>query len=174
MYSFQPKQDALARTAYATRSDFCRSLVDDLQPLYLLAFLLTGSHVKAEQCFVATVGEAITATGVFRGWESSWNKRCLIINAIRIVFSGPAERSENPDSWCEVDSKSAGFFAVDAIARLAPPLDRFVMVMCVLERYSEHECALLLGCTPRDVFKARIDALWRLSGSHPALTKTAG
>jgi DNA-directed RNA polymerase specialized sigma24 family protein len=41
--------------------------------------------------------------------------------------------------------------------------DRFVFVMSVLERYSEHECALLLGCTPPDVREARTRALQHIS-----------
>jgi hypothetical protein len=36
-----------------------------------------------------------------------------------------------------------------------PELDRFVFVICVLERYSMHDCALLLGRSPRDINEAR-------------------
>jgi hypothetical protein len=164
----------MAQVAYATCSDFCANLSDDLQPLYLLAFLLTGNHIKAEQCYVVTVGDAVSANGVFKGWERSWNKRCLIINAIRLVFSAPAERIGKAESWSESDGESRGCSALAAVTKLAPPFLRFVFIMSVLERYSEHECALLLGCTPRAVFEARIHAFWQLSGFNSALTKTAG
>jgi hypothetical protein len=36
-----------------------------------------------------------------------------------------------------------------------PGLDRFVFVICVLERYSVHECAALLGKSLRDVNESR-------------------
>src|SRR5271170_2354254 len=68
MDRFRPKQDPRPQPGYATRSDFCESLVHDLQPLYLLAFLLTGSHPEAEQCFMATVEDAFRGNAVFKGW----------------------------------------------------------------------------------------------------------
>jgi hypothetical protein len=39
------------------------------------------------------------------------------------------------------------------------PFERIVYVTTVLEHYSDHECALLLGCARRDVLPARISAL---------------
>jgi hypothetical protein len=37
-----------------------------------------------------------------------------------------------------------------------PDFDRFVFVMSVLERYSDRDCALLLGCSSADIADARI------------------
>ena len=123
--------------------------------------------------FPRTVENTVTANGIFKGWEASWIRRCLIINAIRTVFYGGATAGQT-DSWCEVDGESIRCSAVDALAGLAPPLDRFVLVMSVLEKYSEHECALLLSRTPRDIGEARFRALWQLSGVSSGLTKIAG
>ena len=50
---------------------------------------------------------------------------------------------------------------VCAIVELAP-LERFVFVMLVLERYSEHDCSILLGCSRRDVATALAGALQHL------------
>jgi len=36
-----------------------------------------------------------------------------------------------------------------------PEFERFVLVICVLEHYSIHDCALLLGKSPRDIKEAR-------------------
>jgi hypothetical protein len=36
-----------------------------------------------------------------------------------------------------------------------PYLDRLVFVICILERNSIHDCALLLGRHPRDISEAR-------------------
>ena len=174
MSRFRPTKNGQFPPAYATYSDFCQNLIDDLQPLYLLAFLLTGNHAEAEQCLMATFADAVTANWVFIGWERSWSKRCLITNAIRVVLSEQAEGSSKPESWCEVDIESRAVCTINAVARLAPPLQRFVFVMSVLERYSEHECALLLARTPRDVVEARTQALRQLSGFDPAFAKTAG
>jgi hypothetical protein len=171
MYSIRSRQSAQVRAGYATSSDLCENFVEDLQPLYLLAFLLTGSYAEAEQCFVATVDDAITANGVFKGWERSWNKRCLIINAIHRVFLASTPSGGKRDAGRELGVESRVHPVIDAVARLAPPLQRFVFVISVLEGYSEHECALLLGRTPRDVREARTYALWQFAGITPAMAK---
>jgi DNA-directed RNA polymerase specialized sigma24 family protein len=174
MESDRPKSEARAMSGYATEADFCKDLAEGLKPLYLLAFLLTGRHIEAERCFTATVEDALGAHGVFKGWERSWSKRCLITHAIRVVFSGAPEKGVGPDSCSEFDRESTERSVVNAIAGLVPPLQRFVFVMSVLEKYSDHECALLLGCTPRRVLEARNHALGQLSGVNPGLTKLAG
>ena len=44
--------------------------------------------------------------------------------------------------------------------------ERFVFVMSVLEHYSEHECALLLACSPREVRAAQGRAFSKLVRSQ--------
>jgi hypothetical protein len=39
------------------------------------------------------------------------------------------------------------------------PFERFAFVMSVLEGYSDQDCALLLGCTRKDLIAARVRAL---------------
>jgi hypothetical protein len=84
---FRPEKTTSAdfRTDYATRADFCAALERDLRPLYLLAFLLTANHEKAEQCFAMTVEEAQKEQTVFKDWTRSWIKRSLVRNAVRLV-----------------------------------------------------------------------------------------
>jgi len=50
---------------------------------------------------------------------------------------------------------------VRAILELAP-LERFVFVMSVLERYSDHDCSILLSCPRRDIATARALAMQEL------------
>jgi hypothetical protein len=171
MYKFRFKENGQSMPEYATYSDFCENFRDDLTPLYLLAFLLTGTHKESEECFVATVGDVIGAKGVFKGWERSWTRRCLIVNAIHQVFGAPANGGAGSDFWCDTSSRSGGCSALDALTRLVPPLQRFVFVMSVLEQYSDHECSVLLGRTRRDVSEARIHAWRQLSGFGPAFAK---
>jgi hypothetical protein len=118
MYRFRPKQDVQPHPAYATCADFCEIFAKALQPVYLLTFMLTGSHTEAEQCFVASIKDVIRANSVFKGWERTWR----IINTIRRVFSEPAESGAKPDAtitamrsvlrsqspeWMEVSDASA-------------------------------------------------------------------
>jgi hypothetical protein len=174
MYRFRAKQNRLSTPEYATCSDLCKNLLDDLQSLYVLAFLLTGTHPEAEYCFVATVGDVLSAKCVFKGWERSWSRRCLVINAIHYVFALSTNGGGQTDRWFGINIGSERRSAFDALTILAPPLRRFVFVMSVLERYSDHECSLLLGCTRRDVLEARTHAMVHLSSLNPAHTKTSG
>jgi len=41
--------------------------------------------------------------------------------------------------------------------------ERFVFVMSILEKYSDQECSLLLGCFRRDVINARTTAIQLLA-----------
>ena len=43
--------------------------------------------------------------------------------------------------------------------------DQFVFVMSVLEHHSEHDCALLLGCSARGIREGRTRALKELADS---------
>lgn len=43
--------------------------------------------------------------------------------------------------------------------------ERYVFVITILERYSERDCALLLGCSVQEVREARARALQRLASS---------
>jgi hypothetical protein len=43
------------------------------------------------------------------------------------------------------------------------PFERFVYVMTVLERYSDQDCSLLLGCARRDVVAARTRAFEQIA-----------
>ena len=49
-----------------------------------------------------------------------------------------------------------------AILQLAP-IERFVFVMSVLERYSDNDCSILLGCARREVAAVRTLAMQQLA-----------
>src|SRR4029077_17093878 len=59
-------------------------------------------------------------------------------------------------------SSPIGHFDVDSVLGLAD-FERFVFVLCVLEHYREHECALLLGCSVSEVREARARAIAELA-----------
>ena len=152
---------------YASSDDFRRVFDEDMNSLYLLSFLLTADREKAEQCFVSGLEDAAAGNQVFREWARSWARRMIILNAVRAIHPRPVEDSGR--------SRSA---AVDSAGKTLPegqqveiaavlglePFERFVYVMTVLERYSDQECSVLLGCARWDVLAARTRAL-RQSGS---------
>ena len=150
--------------AYATATDFQQIFTDCVDSLYLLALLLTGNHEKAEECFVAGIGESTKGNHVFKEWAHSWARRTIIQSAIRLI--APRERSAtavpNPFDAAAMDKVPLVLHAeVRAILELQP-FERFVFVMSVLERYSDHDCSILLGCPRRDIATARARAMQQL------------
>jgi DNA-directed RNA polymerase specialized sigma24 family protein len=154
---------------YASREDFHRIFSEDTNSLYQLSLLLTRDSVKAEQCLVGGLEDCVAGNSVFREWARSWAKRAIIQNAIREL--NPRPRRSNPDSptiFADIDqlsSRPGKYFEIDAVLRLEDH-ERFVFVMSVLEHYSEHDCALLLGCSVREVREARTRALKALMDSN--------
>ena len=159
-----------AETRYANCEDFRRIFVEDLHSLYQLSFLLTRDHPKAERCFVAGLEDCVKDSQVFREWARTWAKRVIVKNAIRELHPqsshasssarGPIIFSSNRQS-----GDTNGHFDLDAVSGLAD-FERFVFVLCVLERYREHECALLLGCSDSEVREARTQAIEQLANSR--------
>jgi len=152
---------------YATAADFEQIFIEDMSGLYLLSFLLTGDRNKAEECFVGGIGESTKGNKVFKEWARSWARRTVIQSAIRVVVPGKRSGSVPPSP---VDARAMDSLPwalqaeVSAILELAP-LERFVFVMSALERYSDHDCSILLGCAQRDITAARARALQHLGRS---------
>ena len=152
-------------TPYASSDDFCRVFEEDVNGLYLLSVLLTADREKAEQCFVSGLEDAVEGNPVFKEWARSWARRMIIVNAVRTVNPRPAEgngRSNSASLSSNSRAVSAEQQAEIATVLQLEPFERFVYVMTVLERYSDQDCSLLLGCARRDVVAARTRALERI------------
>jgi DNA-directed RNA polymerase specialized sigma24 family protein len=154
---------------YATCQDFVRIFDDEMQGLYQLSHLLTGDRQKAERCFVAGMENCAKENRVFREWAHTWAKRVIVQNAIRDLQPRPRHPDwsalPTPFSYkdCPIER-----FEVDAVLGLAD-FERFVFVLCVLERYREHDCALLLNCSASEVRETRTQALQALVKSRPSV-----
>lgn len=155
-----------AENQYATGEDFLRIFHEDLNPLYQLSFLLTGDHQRGEKCFVAGIEDCANENRVFREWARAWTKRVIVENAIREIqprLSSNSSSLRSVFSHNQQSSSPSRHFDADAVLRLAD-FERFVFVMCVLERYRESECALLLGCSASQVREACTRAIQALAG----------
>ncbi len=150
---------------YASCADFRRIFDEDMNSLYLLAFLLTADREKAEQCFVSGLEDAVEGNPVFKEWARSWARRTIIQNAVRVIKPRPADGTGRSSS-APVDGTDKTFPAEQPLEIAGvlglEPFERFVYVMTVLEHYGDHECSLLLGCARRDVLAARSRALQQL------------
>src|SRR5260370_9229265 len=149
------------RDDYVTYKDFCEVFRTNTTQLYLLAFLLTANHHEAGECFVGAMDKALAGRNVFKGWEESWSKRCLIEHAIGAIILQPGRREARRDVWFQ-DGEIGFRTFLDAVTQLKSA-ERFVFVMTELEGYSAKEKALLLHRTLESVHNLRIEALQRLA-----------
>ena len=131
---------------YATAADFCQIFDLDMNSLFLLALLLTGDHEKAEQCFVAALENATNRRTVFKEWARPWARRAIIQAADHMISPRPHDADEALTSPSFISDEKVPRESIEiAAVRGLEPFDRFVFVMSVLEGYSDHECAILLG-----------------------------
>jgi len=159
-------KEATKFTLYTTSGDFCRVFQEDMNGLYLLSFLLTADREKAEQCFVSGLEDSVEGSPVFKEWARSWARRAIVRNAVRVIDPRPkttdaSNSAVNPREKTLAAGQHAGIAAILALE----PFERFIYVMTVLERYSDHECSILLGCPRRDIPGARIRAVLQLGGT---------
>jgi hypothetical protein len=157
-----PVKHITGAAAYANSNDFRRIFDQNMNSLYLLAFLLTADHERAERCFVSGLEDAVEGNPVFREWAHSWARRAIIQNAVRVIKPRPGGASGRLRSVSvDGDHKilpAERHVEVSAVLGLEP-FERIVYVITVLEHYSDHESSLLLGCARRDVLPARTRAL---------------
>lgn len=151
-------------TPYASTGDFDRIFHEEKDNLYRLSFLLTADHEKAQQCFVSGLEDSVKGNPVFKEWARSWARRTIIQSAVRVINPRPTEEHDRVsfDSNRRTEAIEQG--EIGPVLELEP-FERFVVVMLVLEHYSEHECSLLLSCSPRDVIAGRNRALQQLRGA---------
>lgn len=152
---------------YATSDDFQRIFTDDLDRLYLLSFLLTADHEKAEQCFVAGLSNSVEGTQVFREWARSWATRRVIQNAIRAVRPQSRPAHSRVTGAAPFQNCDVSYLRDFEISRLLvlEDFDRFVFVISVLERYTDQDTSALLGCTLQQVREARVRAFQQISAA---------
>jgi hypothetical protein len=141
------------------------SVIEEMQSMYLLSFLLTADHDKAEECLVSTIGEGPEGIGVFMDWTRLWARRAVIEQAIDLIVPAPEHADDvsrisltGPARWTD-NIPFAAILLLDAF-------ERFVFVMSILEGQSDEECAILLRCSRRDVMMARVLALQRQSSTE--------
>jgi hypothetical protein len=147
---------------YATQADFCAIFRQHLNHLYLSALVLAADEVVAEKCLLAAFDLCTKGGPVFRELALSWSRRNIIKSAIRLISPAPYDGSQchwiGDCGHLEVDQDES----LKCVQEL-PPFERFVFAISVLERYSDRECALLLGCSYADILPARIRAFQQIA-----------
>jgi DNA-directed RNA polymerase specialized sigma24 family protein len=149
------------RYEYARKEEFAGVFESERVGLQRLALLLTANSEAAKRCLICAFRECVASSSVSKEWVLSWTRRMVIRNAISLVMGPGGQAFVNTNDGA--DNGLIEFSPDDSLGAIAesesvldlPELDRFVFVICVLERYSIHECALLLGKSPREVNEVR-------------------
>ena len=147
------------RCEYASEEEFARVFECERVGLQSLALLLTANKEAAKRCMILALRECIASHSVFKGWVLSWTRRMVIRNAISLALEPGGQSFVNTN--CDEGIGSIALPPDDSLDAIAeseavlclPERERFVFVICVLERYSMHDCALLLGRSPRDIYE---------------------
>ena len=165
-------KDITSLTPSASSGDFQRIFYEENDSLHRLSFLLTADREKAEQCFVSGFQESVNGSPVFKEWAHAWARRTIIQNAVRVINPRPVE--EHAPSSFDSGGTTPVVEQVETNAVLQlEPFERFVYVISVLERYSDLDCSVLLGCAERDVIAARIRAFRQIENATDfRLTRT--
>jgi hypothetical protein len=158
-------------TTYPTVTDFFRTFHEEMHSLYLLSFLLTADHDKAEQCLVSAMGECVEGSGVSMDWACSWTRGAVLKHAIQTMMPAPEHTDRVWLSSLKGSATPAGNNPFAAIL-LLDAFERFVFVMSILEGQSDEECANLLRCSRRDVMIARVLAIKRQSSTDALADET--
>jgi hypothetical protein len=147
---------------YATRADFLRILHEEMNGLYLLAYLLTADWQNAEGCLVCSLEAAMDGWSVFRDCARGWVRRLIIQSATRPHRLAPLDRPAPRDDQAELSFTEIPP-ELNNVVYLPTP-ERCVFVLTVLEKYPDQECLLLLRRNRHDVMALRIRALKLLAG----------
>lgn len=160
------------RGEYASKEEFVGLFESERMALQRLALLLTANSEAAERCLVLALGECIASSSVSKDWVLAWARRVVIRNAINVVmqsgeqsFAGMNGNAEGGPIMFSEDGSPGQIADSQPIPALSD-LDRLVFVICILEGHSIHDCALLLGRSPRDIDEARQRATDRMKHIH--------
>jgi hypothetical protein len=149
-----------ARDLYAAAEDFEQLFAKHNTDLFRLSLQLTADAEKADRCLIFAMRDCFFRSNVLKDWVDTWARRMVVRNAIRLVWG--TSNDILGESGFEFHSQPS-YYSLEALRESVailtlPDLDRLAFVICVLERYSILECALLLRKAPREVYDAIVRA----------------
>jgi len=148
--------------SYATNDDFRHLFTTESRSLLLLSLRLTANAERAAECLTRAIRDCYESNAISKLFASVWARRMVIRNAIHLAQH---PNSDEDGHFEQVDLQFGEEEQSSAILCL-PKFDRLAFVICVLERLSVPDCALLLRSTPKDVNEAIVRAVDRItSGS---------
>lgn len=170
-----PHVSASEKNIHAAREDFEQIFVTYSTELLRLSLQLTADARKAEHCLRLAMSECLSWRSIVRDRTQAWARRMVLRHAIRLTWGITNDILCKRDFEFPLQPSRCGLEALresTAILEL-PVLDRLAFVICVLERYSILDCALLLRQTPQVVQTAIVRATKQLLAEEPRVRDSA-
>jgi hypothetical protein len=140
--------------------DIQQFFTGEMAELLRLAVHLTADTEKAEICLILAMRDCFESSTDSKECLPRWARRMVVRSAIRLVLgaeSGIHDESESIFCLPACDDLRNSLRDSLAILQL-DDFDRLAFVICVFERYSPLDCALLLGTKLNDVKAAIVRA----------------
>lgn len=172
---------AKKRVLHATAEDFEQVFAIETTDLLRLSLLLTADAEKAENCLILAKRDCCFRSSVLKDRVHKWARRMVMRNAIRLVLGTRNDIVGESAFEFHLQPSDYRLEAMrESVAILTlPDLDRLVFVICVLERLSILDCALLLRKTAQEVDDAILRATSQIlpregPGNHEVTTTFSG
>jgi len=138
-----------------TAADSAELSLDELTRLYLLSFLLVADKASAESCFSDAMEDYLASSDASVAfWARAEGRVAVIRHAVQMVrpipklcFSWSGAGNPRP----VISPEHQPFAEITSLS----VFERFVYVLCILEGYSDDDCAALLNCDPTGITACR-------------------
>jgi len=154
------RRNSEEKDSCATSEDFQQLFATEMGDLFRLSLQLTADAEKAESCVIFAMRDCFSGSTVSKERAHIWARRMVVRNAIRLVLGRENDiPCEALSEVCTQPSQYRIEVLQESVAILGlPDFDRLAFVICVLERYSILDGAMLLRKTPKDVNDAIVRA----------------
>ena len=148
------------KSLHATAEDFEQLFAKETTDLIRLSLHLTADAEKAESCVILAMRDCFFRSRVPKDRVRTWARRMVMRNAIRSIWGAANDILGESEFEFHLQPSDFPLEALrESVAILSlPDLDRLAFVICVLERYSILDCALLLRKAPQEVYEAIVRA----------------
>lgn len=150
MNSINSAQYDSLQSEYVGVAKYGTIFIDQMNCLYLLAFLVTADRRIAERCFTRALDEYVESRGGFLDWAGKDGRLAVLRHAIQAIK--PIARQDY--SWVLSDVAGPMFsttYQPFASITSLSAFERFIFVMATIEGLSEEDCAGLLDCSVQEV-----------------------
>jgi hypothetical protein len=134
---------------HISAAKYSATIMDQMNCLYLLSYLVTADRQVAEHCLTRALAEYVEGQIGFLAWAENEGRLAVLRQAIRSVR--PVLKQVRWLNCSEMMPSVATAHQPFAVITSLSPFERFAFVMCTIENLPEDDSAGLLNCTVEDL-----------------------